>query len=171
MNLSLDVALGSMSFLAQLGRSGHLDGLGLSRADFDRFIGSDPWLASDRNRMSAILHTMANSSLDAQGLPRFSLPAEYLAAVIAVFVHPVNVHASCVFAPPSMSAQDAGRAGGVTAENCTSEQLFALVVQLFSNSARGNARVLFEKKTGLALEKVSHTATESGDSSNRKKMI
>lgn len=151
MSLSYEVACSSMRLVANMGHKGFLDGLGISRSDFDRLIGSEPWTFSDRNRMTVVLHTLINAGVDQMGLPRFDLPAEYIAAGICMFVHGVNVQAACVFAPPSLSAEDSGRmAKGAT---CSDRQLFALVVQLYDCDVRTQARASFEKSTGLALER------------------
>jgi hypothetical protein len=150
--MNLDVALGSMRFLANMGRQGFLDGIGLSKADFDRLVGPDIWVASERARMTQLIHTVINASVDSMGLPRFNLPAEYIAAGIAMFIHPVNAHAACIFAPPAASAESSGRMA--VSQPCTAEQLFALTIQLYDNPGRNSARALFEKNTGLALEKM-----------------
>lgn len=150
MNLNYEVAVSCMMMLANMGRQGVLEGLGVSRADFDRFVGGLPWMSSDRNRMSNMLHAFAFASLDAQGLPRFTLPAEYLAAVICIFVHPVNMLSACVVAPRTYPAEEQGR--GVQETKVTPEILFALVVQLCSSSHRGQARASFEKASKLILD-------------------
>lgn len=150
--MNLDVALGSMRLISNIGRAGFLDGIGVSKFEFDRFVGDEPWLASDRNRMTNVLHTIVNASLDAIGCPRFSLPVEYVAAGISIFVAPINAHPACLWAPPSPSAESLGRS--VACAPCTPEQLFALVVQLYSNPGRTSARALFEKSTGISLDNV-----------------
>lgn len=165
--MNLDVALGSMKILVGMGRVGLLDSIGVSRGDFDRFVGDDPWLQTDRYRMAEMIHALANASLDAQGLPRFSLPAEYIAATIAMFVHPMNALMAARIAPPAISAADGGR--GVTPQPCTSEQIFALLVQLYAHSGRGQARASFEKLTKVSLDKQLGMGVELETSSGRRK--
>jgi len=149
--LQYNVAVAGMKMISNLGYLGHLDALGISRADYMRFVGDAPWLGTDRNRMTSILHSLTLGSIDALGLPRFkTLPAEFLAAAIAVFVSPVNIHVACVYAPTSGEAEILGRAG--SPNSVTSEQLFALVQQLYASEERSPARALFEKKVGLAIE-------------------
>jgi len=149
--MNYEVAASSMRLLANIGRKGFLDGLGVARADFDRFVGDEPWLSTDRNRMTSVLNTMMNASVDAMGLPRFDLPAEYAAAAIALFISPVNVHGACVFAArEAKPAEEMGRQA--KSESVTPERLFALVIQLFSNQ-RTSARALFEKNTQVCLDK------------------
>jgi len=152
--MNYEVAASSMRLLANIGRKGFLDGLGVSRADFDRFVGDEPWLATDRNRMTSVLNTMINASVDAMGLPRFDLPAEYIAAGIALFVAPVNVHGCCVFAARGAKpTEEMGRGTQSSTEAVSPDRLFALVIQLFSDQ-RTSARALFEKNTSIALEKM-----------------
>ena len=105
--------------------------------------------------MGTCLHILINASVDALGLPRFDLPAEYIAAGISLFVSPVNVHAACVFAPPCFSSEDQGRSRSPpSVGRVTSAQLFALVIQLYSSTDRISARGQFEKNTRIALSRV-----------------
>lgn len=153
--MNYQVAVGCMRLISNIGRQGFLDGIGVSRADFDRLVGDDPWMSVDRNRMTAVLQTVVNASVDAMGLPRFNLPAEYVAAGIAMFVSGVNVHAACVFSANGGTAEDVGRVASISP--CSPEQLFSIVVQLYGTPDCSAARVQFEKNVGLALEKVRGT--------------
>jgi len=49
-----------------------------------------PWLANQRNRAKNVILSVCNGSLDIVGMPRFELPAEFVAAAIQKFVHPIN---------------------------------------------------------------------------------
>lgn len=158
--MNLDVARGSMRMISNMGREGFLDGIGVSRGDFDRLVGNDPWMASDRNRMTTCFHTVINASVDAMGLPRFNLSAEFVAAGIAVFVSPVNCHAACVFASNGGPAEEMGRMASISPS--TPEQLFALLVQLYGDQDRTSCRALFEKNTTLALDKAKLMVSGSG---------
>lgn len=159
--MNYEVAVASMHVIANTGRKGFLDGLGISRSDFERLVGSDPWLGTERNRMTVVLDSLINASVDSQALPRFNLPAEYRAAGIAVFVHPVNMQAACIFAASSRpkSAEEMGRMA--TVDPCSAEQVFALVLQLCGSQSRNGARAQFEKNTALALDQA---MVESGSS-------
>jgi len=141
-----------MRHLSNIGKEGFLDGIGVSKGDFDRLVGDTQWLSSDRNRMTAVLHSVINASIDSMGLPRFTLPAEYIAAGICVFVAPNNSFAACIWAPVSPSAEALGRMAGTASTN--PEQLFALVIQMYADPTRSQAREQFSKRTGLALDKV-----------------
>lgn len=156
MSLSLEIANSGMQLLANLGQAGMLESSGVSREDFKRLVSPLPWLSPDRNRMTATLHTMIVGSTDALGLPRFPLPAEYIAAGIVMFVSPTNIHAACTYMARSHDAETMARqinnSQVALPEPVNPERLFALVVQLYGSTSRSAARVLFEKNTGLSLD-------------------
>jgi len=158
MHLNLEVARSGMRFLANLGRAGMLENSGISHADFERLVDAVPWAASERNRMTQCLQTVIEGSVDALGLERFPLPAEYRAAGIAMFVHPCNVHAACRFMANAPSTDDLARESQISASSprrgADADQLFALCQMLFSDDVRNSARVLFQKNTGLAIEQM-----------------
>jgi len=141
-----------MHLLAEMGRKGMLDLLGVTQADFDRLTSDVPWTGGERNRMSVTLHSLLNASVDSMGMPRFDLPAEWVAAAIAVFVAGINVQSACYFAPPSHQAEEGAR--GVVGPSVRPERLFDLVVLLYGHQGRNAARELFTKRSGLALDKV-----------------
>jgi len=151
--ISYEIAKSAMSLLSDMGRQGHLGMVGISQSDYDALTGPSPWLPSERNRMHTTLNALLNVSADTLGCPRFTLPAEYVAASIAVFVNPINAQSICRIMERSPSASDLG-SGSQTIENCSAEQLFALVVQLYGDPVANSARARFETKTSLALGKV-----------------
>lgn len=151
-------AVSAMSILAQMGTAGHLEHLGVSRGDFDRLVSSIPWLAQDRNRMTVTLTTLMLGSIDAQGLPRYQVYAELRSAAIAMFVHPVNISAACVYmetSPDMESLQVKSDANNLNKTNHVhADQIRAMVDDLLRSDARSSARLLFERNTGLALDLV-----------------
>jgi len=160
MNLQYETAVAGMRMIGSLGFSGQLDACGISQADYKRFVGDAPWIGAERNRMTQILHSLIMGTVDALGLPRFKVPAEYMAAGIAVFVAPVNVHSACTYAPITGEAELMGR--GVGAPPVLPEQLFALVQQLYRNDSRSSARALFERNVGLAIEEAARSGSPKG---------
>jgi len=83
----------SVGALKVLGGSGYLD---MGQDDLDFLMAPRPWMATDRNRARRCIEMYAYGCLDVIGLPRFPLPAEFLACVIARCVHAVNWQTSCV---------------------------------------------------------------------------
>jgi len=160
--MQLTVARGAMRMIANMGTAGHLESIGLSEDDFNKVTGKLPWLGTDRNRMTQALNTLLTTTLDVLGIPRHTLCAEYVAAGIALFVHPVNAHVACRFMENAPSAMALGR-GADEAEICSSKQLFALVVQLVADPERSHARILFERNTGIILDKVTKEQMRNGE--------
>lgn len=162
MSLQLQIAVSGMKIIGQLGQAGQLDTLGISEADYKRLCSSTPWLPTEKHRMTAVLHSLIMGSVDALGLPRFQIPAEYMAAGICVFVHPVNIHAACIFSCTTGESELMTRGDMTTVRP---EQIFALVQAMYDNVARTDARMSFERSVGLAMD-AAQLATSGAGSAN-----
>lgn len=154
MIVSLDVALAAMNYLSRQGREGYLDGIGVNQVLFDRFVGEDPWSSLERSQMCQVGMALTQGAAHQLGLPPFDMPAEWVAAVIATFVHPSNVYAACHYLASSgmVGVEEMGRPMSKP-EAVLPQRLFALVLQLVASPQRSSARAMFEKKTGIALER------------------
>ena len=84
------------------------------------------------------------------GVARFELPAEYVAASIAMFVHPNNSMVRLF--ERTVSSKDLSR--GDKTKPMDADKLFALVIELYSSSAATAAQALFEKNTKVAMNKL-----------------
>lgn len=151
LNLNYVVAKRAMSLIAQQGKVGYLDLIGVSQEDFNKVTSDVPWLPSDRNRVTSTLNTLLSGVLDSCGLPRFPLPCEYIAAGLSIWVAPGNLHLACSFMERSSTASQLG-AGVDEPERCTAQQLFALIVQFHGSDEHTTARIQFEYKTRLKLD-------------------
>jgi len=152
-NLQYKVARGAMDMLAQSGRAGFLAMVGISQDDFNTAVGNTPWIGSQRNRVVQTLKSMMFLSTDNLGFPRFRLPAEYIAGAIATWVSPCNLHIACHALANVPSAQDLAKGQKQVMDECSPEQLFALVVQLYADPASSSATALFAQKTSLNIER------------------
>src|SRR5437762_8548326 len=65
--------------------------LDLTEDDFDCLTSNKVWIATDRSRARRCVEACVYGTLDFVGYPRFPAPAEFIAAVIAYYVHPVNI--------------------------------------------------------------------------------
>src|SRR6267143_1021373 len=54
------------------------------------------WIATDRSCARRCVAACVYGTLDFVGYPRFPAPVEFLAAVIAYYVHPVNIQTACL---------------------------------------------------------------------------
>src|SRR5262249_8561824 len=70
--------------------------LDLSGADFGLLRRSKGWSATDRSRARPSVDASAYGMLGFVGYPRFPAPVEFMRAVIAYDVHPVNIETACL---------------------------------------------------------------------------
>src|SRR5438067_13198284 len=70
--------------------------LDLTEDDFDFLTSNKVWIATDRSRARRCVEACVYGTLDFVGYPRFPAPVEFIAAVIAYYVHPVNVQSACL---------------------------------------------------------------------------
>jgi len=68
----------------------------LDKDEIDFIMGNRLWLAQERARVRRGVEAFAFGAIDVLGLPRFPLPAEFVACVIATIIHPVNWTVACV---------------------------------------------------------------------------
>src|SRR5437764_1316048 len=62
--------------------------LDLTEDDFDFLTSNKVWIATDRSRARRCVEACVYGTLDFVGYPRFPAPVEFIAAVIAYYVHP-----------------------------------------------------------------------------------
>src|SRR5260370_23517147 len=80
-----------------LNRSSDLSAvLDLTEDDFDFLTSNKVWIATDRSRARRCVEACVYGTLDFVGYPRFPAPVEFIAAVIAYYVHPVNIQTACL---------------------------------------------------------------------------
>ena len=157
MPLRLEVSKGAMSLLAKGAVVADLETMGITSDDWTLATGNRPWIGQDRTRVKRILEVLTFGTIDVIGLPRFEVSAEYLAAVLAMFVHPTNILPACRWMEGIGSAENDMLAAGHSSdpphgvETVHARQLFALVLALWEDSASEGFRVQFEKRVGIKL--------------------
>src|SRR6266516_1206535 len=70
--------------------------LDLTEDEFDFLTSNKVWIATDRSRARRCVEACVYGTLDFVGYPRFPAPVEFIAAVIAYYVHSVNIQTSCL---------------------------------------------------------------------------
>src|SRR5262245_11379814 len=70
--------------------------LDLTEDDFDFLTSNKVWIATDRSRARRCVEACVYGTLDFVGCPRFPAPVEFIAGVIAYYVHPVNIQTACL---------------------------------------------------------------------------
>src|SRR2546427_12120957 len=70
--------------------------LDLTEDDFDFLTSNKVWIATDRSRARRWVEACVYGTVDFVGYPRFPAPVEFIAAVTAYYVHPVNIQSACL---------------------------------------------------------------------------
>src|SRR5205809_607121 len=70
--------------------------LDLTEVGFEFLTSNKVWIATDRSRARRCVEACVYGTLDFVGYPRFPAPVEFIAAVIAYYVHPVNIQTACL---------------------------------------------------------------------------
>src|SRR5262249_15951080 len=80
--------------------------LDLTEDDFDFLTSNKVWIATDRSRARRCFEACGRGrrwveawvygTVEFVGYPRFPAPVEFIAAVIAYYVHPVNIQTACL---------------------------------------------------------------------------
>src|SRR5437773_2452731 len=90
------LAGGAMSKLFGGGQKAASGGIQGDVLDFDFLTSNKVWIATDRSRARRCVEACVYGTLDFVGYPRFPAPVEFIAAVIAYYVHPVNIQTACL---------------------------------------------------------------------------
>src|SRR5258706_16357869 len=83
----------ALAYIKLIQASGVLD---LTEDDFEFLTSSKVWIATDRSRVRRFVEACVYGTLDFVGYPRCPAPVEFIAAVIAYYVHAVNIHTACL---------------------------------------------------------------------------
>src|SRR4051794_41817587 len=70
--------------------------LDLTEDDFDFLTSNKVWFATDRCRSRRCVESCVYGTLHFVGYPRFPDPDEFITAVVAYYVHPVNIQKACL---------------------------------------------------------------------------
>src|SRR5258707_14027891 len=70
--------------------------LDLTEDDFDFLTSNKVWIATYRSRSRRCVEACVYGTLDFVGYPRCPAPIEFIASVIAYYVHPVNIQTACL---------------------------------------------------------------------------
>lgn len=104
--------------------------MGMNLHEYEILTQSDPWLPAEVNQMRGVLSHAINVSLTFANLPARALPAQYVAAVIAYIVKPVNWLTAATIAPETFDATGAMNADeNFVVKPVRYEQMISLVIQ------------------------------------------
>lgn len=128
---------------------------GILPEDFNKLSSTSPWLAPDRPVVQKTLEAFVFGVMDAQNIPRFNPPAEYIAGVILLTVNPINYLACCVYMSGYRPAEVLGDVSNEIDEVITPSQLHSNLVMFRASSDLPSFRNKFRRKIISAKEIVS----------------
>src|SRR5580658_10603438 len=80
--------------------------LALTDDGFDFLTSNKVWIATARSRARRCVEACVYGALDFVGYPRFPAPVEVVAAVMAYYVHPVNIQTAWLIMEGAEFTQD-----------------------------------------------------------------
>ena len=170
--LHLHTALGAIRIASSLEYQDMLRAVGIQDSEWKLLTSSQPWIAKNRHTIERLLKHLIFAGLDLSGIPRISVPAEYVCGVLSSYISPVNhMHASYWIGSYARAEElgnyDGSRQGNIEGlDTCTPEQLFALLCILESDT---HAQQLNRRFNDKAVEALESTIIESEVKDEKKK--
>jgi len=154
--LSMQMVTGAGSVLLNSSTVDIINSIGITGEEWELINGSRPWIGVDRSHVTRILDSLLFGMIDTIGLPRFELPAEYVATLVALFVHPVNYFSACSWLGSFQRGDDLANYTGKLEpiegfEKCKAQTIFALVCQIRSTGSLKPMAQKFQQKTEFKL--------------------
>lgn len=144
----------------------NLASLGLDHADFERVISDSCWTGQHRAKNVNTLRSIGEACLISQGIASFEKPAEYTAAIIALFVKPQNWNLACAyFANTSIPSDSLLRDDGSLAEGyepVSAGKLLTLVLALYGDPAHSAAVEQYHRNVQAKYELTSGAVAAAG---------
>ena len=159
------VARGMLSAIRRGAYNGTLAPLGVSEEDFELATRDEVWTRNDRQSVVQTIEAVAHGGMDLLALPRLELPAEYLAAIIATIVRPVNFQIACRWLERGVTVAAEGIEDG-SLEPVKANVLFVLTCELFGDEECTKARSVLEKKFAVRLREHDELDQPTGKAAN-----
>lgn len=104
-------------------------GHGIEPAYWDLLTSPEPWTPDQARQIRSVLASVVEVCMTISGMPAIPLPGQYVAAVIAIVVKPINRLVACTKAPDTFDADAAsGILGTHEVKDMPVQQLMALVI-------------------------------------------
>lgn len=152
-------------YLAANGDAGHgIEALNVTEDQWELVAGATPWAGIQTESVRSTLDKIMFATLATAGYDRFEIFAEYIAGIIALVVHPVNMKRAChLYAGKVVPLAQIIRpeSGNQDAERVSRERLFGLVVAVHTDTEQVNLyKATFEKQS---LRKVHMALSQSAE--------
>lgn len=154
--LSLNIAVALFSRIDEY-TVGDFAALGINKQDFEKLNSEAPWRRDEIRNVMRTMNAIMYGVCEIMGVPKLTLPAEYVGAVVAAVVAPANQLIACIW----LSAEHKTGAGAIemsargetnpSYDQVTGEQLFAIVAALQDTEDSAEVRTRFRQKFGLRI--------------------
>lgn len=134
------------------------DALGITRQDFELLTQKEHWVRPHMPKVMRTINSLLYGTLEVMGMPKITIPSEYVAAAVTIFIAPANRLPACVWLSQEhrtgVNALElsARQERGGAFEFTSADSLFALVGRLTGSNAYAPERARFMTKIGLAVE-------------------
>jgi len=151
-NVSYKIAVKAMMYISAQGNISFLEDHGIMQEEWETLVQDRAWSKEQKSRCRTTLNQVIYGVMDEMNIPRIQLPAEMLAACIAVFIKPINGVTACCWMERTVSAIQLGMEEH-DAVPCTASQLISLVIQLYRSTEHIQAISQFDVKTNRLITK------------------
>lgn len=133
-----------------------ISSFGCTQKEWELVTGKRVWVGTERNIVSRTLDSLLHGFVDSLGIPRFELPSEYVATIIALFVSPCNFFGACNYLGSHISGHDLMSQANLVEttdglERVSPSKLFAHVCEIYSGDVLNESVVNFESKSNFAI--------------------
>lgn len=161
--LSLNIATALHSRIDEY-TVGDFAALGINKQDFEKLNQDLPWRRDEIRTVMRTFNAIQYGVCEIMGVPKLTLPSEYVAATVAATVAPANQLICCIW----LSAEHKTGAGAIEMsargeqnpgyDHTSGEQLFAIVACLMDTEDSNEVRQRFREKFGLRIKENMETA-------------
>lgn len=138
--------------------------IGINKQDFQKLSQTMHWRRDEIRNVMRTFNAILFGTLEVMGVPKLTVPAEYVGSVIAAIVNPANQLICCIWL-----AQERGTGAGALDmsarqevstghDQVSAEQLFAIVCALQNTESSNEVKQRFRQKFGIRIEEQAKTA-------------
>lgn len=160
--LRLSTMKGAVAHLKEIhAKSSSLAGMGVSADMFDTLTTDRVWTQYDRKKIQIGLAALNDGFSVSLGFADFPKSAEYVAAIIYLFVHDVNIQAACAWnAQIAYNGDDLAEGMASQAEHVSASQLHELVIR--AKAEDWDFEAMFNAKTQKGQDRAEMDTGEKG---------
>jgi hypothetical protein len=155
-SLRLETCIGAMRVILNQGIIDAASAMNVTEQNLKLISRNTLWQNNEKHVVMRTLQSLMSGTLDHLGLTGFPISAEYIAAALCVWVHPCNLQIACAWFGKHLSNHDLANFQNqpmelLDMEKAKPEKIFALCIDILSDSPIDELVMKFEKDTGRVL--------------------